>query len=354
MSARDYRSSASKHSESGKAGPLEQLFYRIYAELSHRKIASHSGRKERLDAKIISVGNISLGGSGKTPLVEHLARHYAIPGIKTGIASGGYGGAAREKGALVSDGKTVKADLASVGDEAIMLAQSLSDVDVPVYVHRNRIAAARELIDIFRCRVVILDDAFHFMSIEKDADILLVNALNPPPGGMLREPSSAMARADCVIITHRDLVDDKSFADTETIIRNNGYTGPVFSSEYLPSRIERTSGNVVESSELSRFKLTPLSGIANPSGFEKSLDKLGLNLGEPIRFDDHYPYSERDAALINKALLEDNANGVITTGKDWVRLEKIARMLTGDIFILHSEVHIQEEFIKWLDEKIRL
>ena len=354
MSARDYRSSVSRHSESGKVSWFEQILFKIYADFSHGRIIAHSGKKEKLNAKIISIGNITFGGSGKTPFVEYLARHYATRGIKTGIASSGYGGLAREKGALVSDGKSLKSDIESAGDESIMLARNLSDLNVPIFIHMNRIIAAKELIEKFKCQVLILDDAFHFVSIEKDADILLVNALNPLTGQLLREPLSAMKRADCVIVTNRNLVEERVFSSIEKTIRNNNFDGSIFMSEYLPSRVYRSNADGVELVEIPDFKLIPLSGIGNPSGFEHSLRILGLTFDQPIRFDDHHIYTEKDAILINNAISEENAYGLITTSKDLVRLEKIAKIIKGIIFILHSEIHIQDEFMKWLDKKIQL
>ena len=353
MTIRDFRTLSARKTDKGIPNPIEKLLFSFYAELSHRRIISRSNNPEKLNAKIISVGNITFGGSGKTPFVEYMARHCTQKGIRTGIALSGYLGKASKSGALVCDGMEIKSDIETAGDEAIMLARNLRDSNIPIYAHRNRIYAARELISKFECKIVILDDAFHFVSIKKDADILLVNACNPFGNGMLREPLRAMKRADCVVITNRNLIDEKKYSEIETRIRNLPFNGLITSSSYNPSRIECVGGSDVDLKKTHQLKVIPLSGIGNPIGFEKSLESLGLKFHEPIRFNDHHPYTEKDAAVISQIIFDDKLDGIITTPKDWVRLEKVSSSIKGGIFVLHSKIQIENDFLEWINQKIK-
>lgn len=360
MSKRDYRQDAIKRLSAGEVKPLESAVFRLYANFSHRSIMSHAKRKEKLQSKIISLGNITFGGSGKTPFAEFFAQHFSSVGIKTGVALPGYKGTARSGGVLVSDGAAIKARLSEVGDEAIMLARDMLELKVPVYVHRNRISAAKELIKSFGCGLVILDDAFHFTSIAKDADICLVNALNPFGGGplfamgALREPPQSITRADAVIVTRRALAGEKKYLELEDHIRKIGFKGSIFSSEFMPDRIDNVKGGCVDLKDAPRLKVIPVSGIGNPDGFEKALRLLGLNFGDAVRFDDHHRYTQYDLNLIRNAIKEDKASGIITTSKDWVRFEYLTTAVNFPVYLLHSEVFLDDECLTWLDSRTKM
>lgn len=358
MSKRDYRTHKTGLPESKAGNALTSKVARLFELVSHRRIMSRSLPREKLDAKIVSVGNISFGGSGKTPHVEFLAFHLSQLGLKTGIATGGWGGSDRKEGILVSDGDAIHADYESVGDEAVSIAESVLEIGVPVFTHWNRIIAAEELIKRFNCEVVILDDAYHFVSVEKDADILLIDSLNPlggghlPNTGLMREPIGALARADAIILTHANQVENETIDELNKLIKSEKFENPVFESSYDPMSITCVYGDDVGKEKPPNVKLIPLSGLGNPESFEKSLGIAGVENANPIRFNDHNTYTEKDIDLINTAIDEDSADGVVTTSKDWVRLKNHAAKIKGEIYILNSEIIVDSAFLDWLEENI--
>jgi tetraacyldisaccharide 4'-kinase len=358
VSTRDYRTYKKGLSESKKGNVLTLKVARLFKLVSHKRIMSRSLEKTQLDAKIVSVGNITFGGSGKTPHVDFLAFHFTQRGLKTGIATGGWGGSARKEGILVSDGDEIYTDFESAGDEAMSISESVLEISVPVFAHWNRIIAAEELIKRFNCDVVILDDAYHFVSVEKDADILLVDSLNHLGGGhlsntgLMREPISAIARADAIILTHADLVEKETLDGLKELIKTEKFENHIFESSYEPQSIACVYGDDIGREKPQNAKLIPMSGLGNPESFEKSLESVGVVNENPIRFNDHNIYTQKDLEIINAAIDEDSADGVVTTSKDWIRLKNHADKINGGIYVLHSEIIIESEFLKWLDERV--
>jgi len=358
VTERDYRTYKKGLSERKSGNVLTSKIARLFELVSHRRIMSRSLEKTKLDAKLVSVGNITFGGSGKTPHVEFLAFHFAQRGLKTGIATGGWGGSARKEGILVSDGDKIYTDFESAGDEAMSISESVLEISVPVFAHWNRIIAAEELINRFNCDAVILDDAYHFVSVEKDADILLVDSLNPlggghPPNtGLMREPISAIARADAIILTHADLVEKDSLDELKALIKTEKFENPVFESSYEPQSIACVYGDDIGMEKPQNAKLIPLSGLGNPESFEKSLATAGVVNANPIRFNDHNIYTQKDLDLINAAIDEDSADGVVTTSKDLIRIKNHADKINGSIYVLHSEIIVDSDFLEWLDERV--
>lgn len=358
MSKRDYRTYKFGSTVDKSANALTSKVEMLYELVSHKRIMSRSRRKEKLGAKIISVGNITFGGSGKTPHVELLAFHLSERGMKTGIAVGGWGGAERKDGILVSDGDTIHADFESAGDEAISMAQNVLENEIPVFAHWNRIRASKELIVRFDCDVIIMDDAYHFVSVEKDADILLIDSLNPlgdgplPNRGLMREPFSAICRADSIILTHTDQSRSNALDDLNILIKAEEFNNPVFQSSYEPRSFVQPDENFSEIEITKKIKLIPLSGIGNPESFEISLESRGVINANPIRFNDHHTYTKNDINAINIAIDEDSADGIVTTQKDWVRLMNHSDSIKGSIYILRSEIIIDSEFLEWIDNRI--
>ncbi len=358
MSARDYRTYKKGISESKTRNALTSKIARLFELVSHRRIMSRSLEKTKLDAKIVSVGNITFGGSGKTPHVEFLAFHFEQRGLKTGIATGGWGGSERKEGILVSDGAEMNAEYKSAGDEAMSISESVLEIGVPVFAHCNRIIAAEELIKRFNCDVVILDDAYHFITVEKDTDILLIDSLNPLGGGhlsstgLMREPISAITRADSIILTHANLVEKETLDALKTMIKTEKFDNPVFESSYEPQSITSVYGDDIGKEKPQDAKLIPLSGLGNPESFEKSLANEGVVNANPIRFNDHNIYRQKDFDLINAAIDEDSADGVVTTSKDWIRLKNQSDKINGSIYVLHSEIIVDSAFLEWLDKRV--
>lgn len=360
MSQRDYRTRANIDFSEGKGNPILGIISKAYTRQSHVKIMSHAKNSEKLNAKILSIGNITFGGSGKTPHVEFFAGLLSASFKQIGIATSGYKGMNRNRGMLVSDGSKTAADVRLSGDEALLLGQSLLQYKIPVYAHRNRIDAAKELIKDFNCDLIILDDAFHFVSLARDVDLLLIDALNPFGAGrklkpgLLREPVDSVNRADAVIITHSDLPDLSFVSDLTEFIRKSGFKGPFFKSCYVPACFYDASGIEIPKETIMSMKLIPMSGIGNPVSFEKSLDKIGITNPNPIRFNDHQQYSRREMELMNTAIDMDKADGIIITQKDLVKLHDWVSQIKGKVIVLHSAIQIESECINWTDNKLGL
>lgn len=358
MSNRDYRTHKSIFQSEKNANGLTGSIAGLYEIISHKKILSHADKKEKLEAKIISLGNITFGGSGKTPHAEFLAHYLSEQKKSPGIVAGGWGGDRRNDGILVSDGVKILADYKSAGDEAISLSKNVLDCDVPLYAHRNRILGAKELINQFNCDIIIFDDAFHFVSIHKDADILLIDATSPfgagplPNRGIMREPFQAITRADSIILTHTDQVDETEIRQIEKLAHDTEFDNPIFKSSFIPDYIECSDGTELTIDDARNFKLVPLSGLGNPQSFEKSLADIGIVNPNPIRFNDHHTYTQPDIEKINTAVKDDSADGIITTLKDWIRLENHADKIRSKIYILHSRIEIENDFLSWLITRV--
>ena len=185
--------------------PLEAAYY-FFA--SRRKRNAEAHRVDFPATKIISVGNLSTGGTGKTPVVQWLAKSFADEGVKAAIVARGYGGEYSGRGAIVSDGEKILLTSQQSGDEAFLHARSLRST--PVVIGRDRVAATRMAIEKFAPEIVLLDDGFQYWSLARDFDLVLLDARRPfgngklLPSGRLREPQSALRRASGVLLTRAD------------------------------------------------------------------------------------------------------------------------------------------------------
>src|SRR3712207_6619900 len=192
--------------------PLSVVFGAL-ARARTRLYRSGVFKTERVDAPVISVGNLTVGGTGKTPLVEWVARAVSEGGLRPCVLARGYGREDIQSRVVVSDGFRVRACVREGGDEAVLLAESLSGV-AAVVCDRDRAGAARWAREHLGAQVFVLDDGFQHMRIARDLDIVTLDATAPwggghlLPWGRLREPVTALARADCVVITRSDLAPD--------------------------------------------------------------------------------------------------------------------------------------------------
>jgi len=275
-----------------------------------------------LPCKVISIGNITLGGTGKTPLVIALAGLLLQKGMRPVVVSRGYGRKDESQTLIVSDGQKVLTDTVTGGDEPVLIGSRLSGV--PVVVGRSRYEAAQCAIERFHPDTVILDDGFQHLMLKRDLDIVLVDATDPFgneklfPAGILRESIKSLRRAHAVIITRRD-----SAASVDSLkdrIRQ-ATAAPVFTSYQHPVDLAYVRiGELKPLSVLRGTKVLAVSGIARPASFTMLLKALGaLVVGECI-YPDHYEYKRADLADIFKKAADDRVSMIITTEKDAVRL----------------------------------
>ena len=300
--------------------PLSGLYG---AALSARARLYRSGRfrSERAAVPVVSVGNLTFGGTGKTPFVEFLARRLRFEGWRPAILSRGYGRTSRGP-VVVSAGMGPLVDAREGGDEPVAMARRLPVVPVVVAERRHEAAvAATEL----GADLLLLDDGYQHLALARDVDLLLLDAADPfgggrlPPAGTLREPLSALARADAFVFTRVDRGTPPPEA-REELSRVNP-RAPVFTARIRSAGLTDESGSPVTSSTLTGRRFVAVCGIAHPQAFVASLKELELAPEELLAFPDHHRYGRRDLARIRRAADRTGSAWIATTGKDAVKLE---------------------------------
>ena len=284
----------------------------------------------KVASSVISVGNISTGGTGKTPFVEYLARHLKAGGKKVAVISRGYKRTTSGY-VVVSNGAQRCAEAYESGDEPFQLAQKLDGVVVAVDEHRVR--AAKNVIAEFKPDVIVLDDGFQHRYLHRDLNIVLVanDELQTPgwllPGGNLREPLTALRRADVVVVSR--------CKDVATFATASRRLSAMTVKPLVGMRLRATSvknaltGLKTELTSLAHKRVTAFSGIGNPEQFEQTLGSLSLDVAHHHRFTDHHRYSTQDIEEIRQAYKNEKAEYIITTEKDVARLN-------GDRELMHS------------------
>src|SRR3989440_1596200 len=314
-------------------------------------------RDSTLGVQVIAIGNLALGGTGKTPVVEKFARELRDQGRNVAILSRGY----RSKPApfhqwltnkilfrddktpprVVSDGKSLLLDSDMAGDEPYMLESNLKDVIV--LVDKDRVKAGRYAIEKFGCDTLLLDDGFQYWKLAgRRRDIVLIDSQQPfgneklLPRGTLREPPSHLARASTVFITKSD---GNSGLLRGPIAKHNPSAG-IIECIHAPLYFEDVfTGERHGLDLLKGQKVASLSGIAQPESFEQSLVKLGAELGYSKRFADHHRFTQQEVLNAINRSKKRQAEMIITTQKDAVRFPKIDRRDLS-IFFMRVEIKI--------------
>ncbi len=299
--------------------PVGFLYGRLL-ELRARGYASGRLASHRLARPVVSVGNLTMGGTGKTPFIEFLAKRFRFEGRRPAILSRGYGRRSREV-LVVSTGEGPRVSPDRGGDEPVELARRLPGVIVVVAVRRVDAARAAEELgaDIF-----LLDDGYQHLALQRDVNLLLLDAGDPfgggrfPPAGRLREPLSALARADAFVFTRAER-SVASPAALRTLSRWNP-KAPIFHARIRPIGLWNENGSPMPASDLTSRPFVAVCGIARPESFVAALSELGLSPEETICFGDHHRYRERDLARIRRAAAASGSVTVVTTEKDAVKL----------------------------------
>ena len=299
-------------------------------------------------AKIISIGNITAGGTGKTPAVIYLANLLKNKKYKVAVLSRGYG--RKTAGTqLVTAGKNKKIDWRNFGDEPTLIAKKLEDV--PVVVDQNRYRGATYIIEKFQPDIIILDDAFQHRAIERDLDVVLLNTQAPLsdykliPHGLLREPMSHLKRADIIIFTKSD----KLQPPQKILNRAKKTNLPIFYSSIKLNGFSKNDSTVYEPK--SNTKAVAISAIADTRSFYRSLENTSIDVVSKISFFDHYEFKQTDIYDFKEALIKHNAEIIITTEKDLVRLEPLN--LNGiTVCTLNIEFQLEDNGEKYINSFI--
>ena len=332
--------------------PLYGLAMRVRALLYAKGILSST----RLSVPVISVGNLSMGGTGKTPMVICLAR--LLSGTRRpGVVSRGYGGRSRLPVNLVSDGGRTLLSTVEAGDEPVLLANLLPGV--PVVTARKRALGGRFLVHQGLADCLILDDGFQHLALHRDLNLVLFSAQSSVhsewifPGGMLREPRSALSRADCFVLTG---VEDQPSTQMITLrgwLEQAYPLIPVYEGRYQVVALYRAGQGrgkgVVEFSDLLGVPLFAFCGIANPDSFRRTLDR-NFTIKGWRSFADHHPFTHADLEALTEQAAAAGCTGLITTEKDYVKISSLPIDLP--LWVLAVELRMEEGFDRFVLEKI--
>ena len=321
---------------------LSSLIYRLIVDLRNRLYDRQILKSVRLSCPVISVGNITVGGTGKTPCVIGLARMLQQGGFKCAVISRGYGGKNPQPVNIVSDGNSVLLGAESAGDEPLLIARSLPGI--PVITGAKRKFTGQAAIDRFGSNVLICDDAFQHRQIVRDIDIVLLDAEKPLgngyllPRGPLREPKDSLQRADCIILTRSEGT-ETLHPDVAGIVSKAGIH--VFRAAHQFKELISPGGNhLLEQNVLHGKKVCAFCGIAQPASFKKLLIEAGPELMTFMEFPDHFAYDRNDLEALKNNFLKFHADYWITTEKDAMRLEAHPEFLKT-VCILRVEMEIK-------------
>lgn len=289
-------------------------------------------KSHQLGRRTISIGNITTGGTGKTPLVALVSRLLFESGERVCVLTRGYGREHASRRILVSDGEHVFADARTGGDEPVELAFKLIG-KCSVIADRDRVSAADWAVRELSSTVFVLDDGFQHRRARRDLDLVCIDATNPfgnrelLPAGTLREKRSGLARADVVVITRTDLAGDATEMIAE--IKELAPNAKVFTSSNKIVRISEIAAFLDEKREPSSFgpvistTAFAFCGLGNPLNFFRQLEVNGSSIVSRKAFPDHYYYTSKDIANLEKRAQTAGAEVLITTAKDAVRLANL-------------------------------
>lgn len=260
---------------------------------------------------VVSIGNLTTGGTGKTPLVIWVAQFFQHRGQRVALISRGYGGVKTSHGIAPND-------------EALELEHRLPGI--PHLQSPDRVQIARQAVDEHNAQLIVLDDGFQHRKIHRNLDVVLIDATRPfgydrlLPRGLLREPVSSLRRANLVILTRADLVGDDERRDTIGRIREF-YPGPVLEIRTVVSQLIQFDGRREKLERLKCIPVLSFCGIGNPDGFQATLKQVCIEVSESLHFPDHHHYSQRDLIQIAAAAKRVGAKAIICTHKDLVKLD---------------------------------
>jgi tetraacyldisaccharide 4'-kinase len=309
--------------------PLGRLYG---AAMQARRSLYRAGRLHVFEfgVPVISVGNLTTGGTGKTPLVEWIANEMAQTGRRVCILTRGYGRRSAGTRVIVSNAIEVLSDADRAGDEPLLLAERLKGV-AAVICDADRVSAARWAIENFKSDLFVLDDGFQHLRLARDLNILTIDATNPwgngkvLPAGILREPLAELNRADCIVITRADNPHSSEELRRQITAHHGGC--PIFSTRTKLSDLRPLQGKVTRSvpveKKIRASSVAAFCGIGNPESFFALLRRNGYQLAHTRAFRDHQHYSQRNIDQIARESVAQGAQVLLTTAKDEVKLRSL-------------------------------
>ena len=323
--------------------PPFSVLYSLATRLRLAAYRRHLFSVSKLDAVVISVGNITTGGTGKTPLVEWVCRVLANEGKRVCVLTRGYRRHNPNEQVVVSNGNKILADVSAAGDEPLLLARNLLGI-AAVVCNSNRGAAGCWAINNLRTEVLVLDDGFQHLQLARDLNIVTIDATSPWGGGMLpsghlREPLSGLARADCIVLTRTDnqMRLESITATLQTIV---GQT-PIIRSGMRTTGLRRLGGETLDQVSSIQKPVAAFCGVGNPESFFDQLRREGYELEFARTFPDHYNYTQADVDRIVAEAKRRGAVSILTTAKDAVKLSSLHFEIP--CYVLEIKIAIEDE-----------
>ncbi len=286
-----------------------EVGYSAAMRIRNRRYDRRPDASRGVDVPVVCIGNLTVGGTGKTPLTAWIARWFRRRDVRASIVSRGYG---------ATDGAR--------NDEALELEQQLPDV--PHLQNVDRVAGARTAVEEFESQVVLLDDGFQHRRLRRDLDVVLLDALEPfgfghvLPRGLLREPLVGLRRAGVVVLSRADLVSEAERRRIRDVVRRYNPTAPWCEVRHAPRRLVDSAGGEAPLSTLHNRRTLAFCGIGNPEGFRRTLTELGCDLVGFEPFADHHPYARADIERLAARAVETGADEIICTLKDLVKIRQ--------------------------------
>jgi len=286
---------------------LAETPYSLAMRIRNRRYDRRQAEIHRVGAPVVSVGNITLGGTGKTPLVEWIARWYRQRYVRVALVSRGYGATAGQ-----------------ANDEALELEQKLPDV--PHVQNRDRVAGARLAIEEFESQLILLDDGFQHRRLARDLDIVVLDAMEPFgcehvfPRGLLREPLAGLRRADVLVLSRADLVTAERRAEIRRRAQDFAPHATWVETRHAPRTWRSASGNERPLGYLAGERVAAFCGIGNPQGYRRTLEAAAVDVVAFREFADHFAYQRSDIESLTSWPEASNAAAVVTTHKDLVKV----------------------------------
>lgn len=313
-------------------------------------------KRANLPCRVISLGNLTLGGSGKTPATIWLSRYIRDRGKRVCVVSRGYKAQNNQTVVIVSDGKKILSDPVSAGDEPFMMAQALDGI--PVLTGRKRFEAGTRAVEAFHPEFIVLDDGYQHLALNRDLNIVLLRTAGPFgngyvfPAGILREPVSALKRADAFVFTYAQEESASIMEGQIEFLRRLFPDKPVFMSHCRPASFFYCGDQSQRGlTELKGRKALAFCGIANPESFRGILAGLGQELVDFRAYRDHHTYHERDILDLKERALSRGAEIMITTEKDAVKINAYARQKVP-IAVLKTEFTFETAFEEFISKHL--
>ena len=330
------------------------FFYGIIVQIREFLYKFKFLKSTKLNAYVISIGNLTTGGTGKTPITCEIANYINNKlDKKVAIISRGYGGKLSNKNTnIISDGEKIFYDSIQAGDEPFWMAENCNNI--AIITGKNRVKSGQYAIDNFKSEILLLDDGFQHLKLKRDLDIILIDCIKVSgnglllPAGPLREPENRIKRADKIIIVNKKPFDDFSEEQCEVVAKKiqEKYGKECVFCKLKPDKIYDLETNA----EIKPEKTIAFAGIGQPEFFFNSLKAQDIELVSEKVFTDHYLYTKLDIENIIEKARQKGADSIITTEKDAVKLIPFLNEINSDIKICALKLNVELDLEKLLEE----